>query len=114
MNWFTKLFQPEPPEQEIEAMSYCVPESIFCAWTFGAMKKVPVRIAVQKLRPGTDHVQAEALLDGVWTPLTPHWSEIEKRIAVGTWTRHFDVEPYRYLTLQEWIDEQILFTEHSE
>ena len=99
-SWLTGK-KPEPET----ATSWCVPESIFCAWTFG--KDYPVRLAVQKLRPGTDHVQAESFIDGKWTPLTPYWTG--KQLGVKTYKRHFDVEPYRYLTLREWVNEQIQF-----
>ena len=68
------------------------------------IKNGPVRMAVSKLDPQTDHVQAEGLIDGVWTPLTESWDD--KSILVETWTRHFPVEPYRYLTLKEFFDEQ--------
>lgn len=85
--------------------SWCVPESIYCAWVAG--KDYPVRIAVSNIRKGVDHAQAEALIENVWVPLTPKWSG--SKIIVERHERHFDVEPYRYLSLQDWIDEQIGF-----
>lgn len=95
-----------------KALSYCVPESIYCAWTWGARHHVPVRLAVQHVRPHVDHVQAEALIDGVWTPLTPQWDHEAGRIKVVPWQKHFDVEPYRYLSLEDWIGEQIEYVRH--
>lgn len=93
-----------------ELATYCVPNSILCAWTWGALKHDQVRIAVTRVSEGTDHSQAEALIDGTWTPLTELWNQEKGRMEIVPWTRHFPVEPYRYLTLREWIDEQIQYT----
>lgn len=71
-----------------ETGSWCVPESIYCAWVAG--KDYPVRIAVQHIKPGVDHCQADAKIDGVWTPLTPKWGGTG--IKVVKYRRHFDTE----------------------
>ena len=84
----------------------CVSESIFCAWTWRIKQGDEVRIAVSHIDKVTDHAQAEALLEGVWTPLTTvHDTSIG--LMVSRWTRHFTVEPYRYLKLDEWVAEQL-------
>jgi len=55
-----------------------------------------------------DHVQAEALIDGAWTPLTLLW--IDGGPTVITYRRHYpDIEPYRYVGLEEWISQQIQY-----
>jgi len=77
-------------------------------------------LAVQHIEPGVDHVQAEKFDKNPktgaleWIPLTPVWDHDYDRIKVIEYRRHFEVEPYRYLTLREWIDEQIQFTEVKE
>jgi hypothetical protein len=82
---------------------HCVPISIFSAWTAEA-KGVKSRIAITNISQGIDHAQAEALIDGVWTPLSVRWGD--KGITVSTWTRHFRKAPYRYWTLDEFIEDQ--------
>jgi len=82
---------------------HCVPISIFRAWT-AAHHGYPTRIAVSNVRPGVDHAQAEALINGRWTPLTVTW-DTRKGVMVTTWTRHFG-EPYRTPGLDEFIAEQ--------
>ena len=80
----------------------CVSEAIINAeeWrtTTGAVK-----IAVSNIREGVDHAQALGLdSDGYWKFLTRHHSDgILRR-----WTRHFDVEPYRYVDVKKFIEEQ--------
>lgn len=89
----------------MEARPSCVPLSIQAAWTWGMTHKHPVRIAAQHISPGIDHAQAEALIDGKWIPLT--------QVGISTiipHKRHFPVEPYRYMSLDEFIREQIRFT----
>lgn len=109
MAFWDKWFPKKKPVDT--ALSYCVPEAIFCAWAWGAMRKDPIRIIVQNIRPGVDHVQAEAQIKGEWTPLTPKWDHDKCRISVSTWTRHFPRIPYRYVGLQEFINEQIQYTQ---
>lgn len=85
--------------------TWCVPSSIFCATTFH-IKGHKVRMAIQKIDPNTDHVQAEALIDGEWTPLTEIWDGTS--MAAITYQRHFPdaPEPYRYPGLEEFFMEQ--------
>ena len=94
--------------------THCVPNSILSAWTWGAMKKQPVRIAISKIGEGVDHSQAQALIDGKWTPLTEQWKPDVGRMEIVPWTPHFAVEPYRYSSLDDWIAEQIPFTRAPE
>lgn len=102
---FWDFIKPKPKPKRVDL--YCVPQSIGNAWAFGALRKVPVRIAVYKVKKGTDHSQAEAKIDEQWTPLTLNW---DNGPVVEKWEKHYpDLEPYRYLTLREWIDEQIIF-----
>ena len=107
MSWWN--FFSKPKAKGVQ--TYCVPNSILCAWTCGAMKHDPVRIAVTKVDPvkDIDHAQAQAKVDGAWTPLTERWTG--QHIEIVPWQRHYPQEPYRYLTLREWIDEQIKFAE---
>jgi hypothetical protein len=105
MSWFSDWFaskKPKPPEVK-KLSGWCVPSAIFCAMAW-MIKNGPVRMAMQHLEPGVDHVQAQAKINEVWTPLTEIWDGTS--MAVQTWTRHFPVEPYRYLTLKEFFDEQ--------
>ncbi len=89
----------------------CVPHSLMCAWVFG-QNGYRTRIAVQNISKGVDHAQAEALVDGTWTPLT--LLIVEGVPTVTVYRRHFPQEPYRYLTLREWVDEQISYAEVKE
>ena len=82
---------------------HCVPISILSAWT-AEHHGYPARIAISNVRPGVDHAQAEALIDGRWTPLTVQW-DTRKGVMVTTWTRHFG-EPYRTPGLDEFIEQQ--------
>jgi hypothetical protein len=101
MGWFTRT--SKGPQ------TYCVPNAILCAWTWGALRKDEVRIAVTSISAGLDHSQAEAKIDGKWTPLTEIWTG--QFMEIQPFRRHYpDKEPYRYLSLKEWIDEQIQFT----
>jgi len=89
--------------------TWCVPSSIFTATTWAMKTGNPVRIAIQKVDKDkdVDHSQAEALIDGKWTPLTEIWDG--KSMTVKPWTRHFPNagEPYRYVPLQDWMNEQV-------
>lgn len=86
--------------------TYCVPNAIQAAWTWRAVKGDDVRIAVTKFSPLIDHAQAEAKINGVWVPLSEFWAG--EYVEIRTWKPHLDVRPYRYLTLKEWINEQLL------
>ena len=85
--------------------TWCVPSSVFTATTWAMKTGNPVRIAVQNIDKGVDHSQAEALIDGQWTPLTEIWDG--KSMAVKPYQRHYPVEPYRYLNLNDWLKEQL-------
>jgi hypothetical protein len=89
----------------------CVENSIICARAWYTQTGNPVRIAVTKVDPvnDIDHAQAQAQMNGIWTPLTEIWHPQEGKMEVVPWKPHFEIEPYRYLTLREWIDEQIQF-----
>ena len=79
---------------------YCVPESIYSAWTWENKTKQPVRIAVSHISKGVDHAQAKGWTGSAWIYLT------SLNGVVRPWKRHFDAEPYRYVELDEWIQEQ--------
>lgn len=89
----------------MEATGWCVPSSIFCAWVWHFKRHDEVRIAITNLSEGVDHSQAEALINDTWTPLTEIWDGTS--MAVIPYHRHFNIEPYKCLTLKDWIDEQI-------
>jgi len=94
----------------LNAKTYCVPNSILCAWTWGAINKTQVRISISKIDESTDHAQAQALINGDWIPLTEIWAD--DHMEVTLYRSHYpEIEPYRYLTLREWIDEQIQYTQ---
>jgi len=100
MNWFCKK------KEEIKLATWCVPSAIFCATVFAIKQKCEVRIAVFNLRPGVDHVQAQALIDGKWVYLTEYWNG--QSMAVKTYGKnHPDAkEPYRYVGLLDFLEEQ--------
>lgn len=100
-------------QQANYARPYCVPNSIYAAWTWGAEKRDPVRVAIQNLEPGIDHAQAEAKIKGKWTPLTEIWDSYLGSMKIVPWDRHFPPEPYRYPTLREFISENYKWT-HQE
>jgi hypothetical protein len=100
MSLFTNLFKSKGVQP------HCVINAILCAWTWGTFKGVEVRIAVSQISPGLDHSQAQALINGKWTPLTELWKR--DHLEVVPYKSHYpDIEPYRYLTLKDWIEEQI-------
>ena len=100
------LFGGDEPEG---AQPTCVELSILNAWAWGNKKKMPVRIAVQHIEPGIDHAQAEALIDEKWAPLSEFWTG--EHLEIRPDKRQFDIEPYRYVPLKEWIDQNIGFVE---
>jgi len=86
----------------------CVWLSVLCAATWGIYRKDDVRIAVQRIGAGVDHSQAQARINGVWTPLTEQWTG--QHLEIVPWQRHYPIEPYRYVSLEDWISEQIKYT----
>ena len=86
-----------------QIQGYCVPESIYSAWTWEARTGNPARIAVSNITPGVDHAQAQGWDGQEWKPLTHHDGK------VFVWRRHFDREPYRYVDLDAWVNEQRKF-----
>ncbi len=87
----------------------CVAVSILSAWT-AEQHQLQTRILTQKIDKvkNVDHVQAEAKVDGLWIPLTPLWNN-QTGLYISSWTRHFPDEVYRFLTLDELIEEQKKF-----
>ena len=79
---------------------YCVPESIMSAWTYEIRTGLPTRIAISNIEPGIDHAQAQGWTGKEWIWLTTDHG------ATKEWVNHFGKEPYRYLTLDEFIKEQ--------
>ena len=106
MSWFTDIFNPPKP---MEALCFCVPSAIAAAWSWTVKYRQEVRIAVQNIRKGTDHSQAQGLIDGTWTPLVMFWTAQGPVVRPGK--QHFNIEPYEYYTLAEWVDDQIGYTE---
>ena len=100
----TWLFGKAEPEKNPN----CVILSILCGWTWGMHTGHEVRIAVYRISKHEDHSQAEALIGDNWIPLTEQWTG--KNLKVVTYVKHYPgLEPYRYLTLQDWIDEQFRY-----
>jgi hypothetical protein len=104
MSWFSDIFKPKPKGVQ----PHCVINAIYCAWTWGTFKQNAVRIAVTKIDANTDHSQAQALINNVWTPLTEEWTGDHMEIV--PWTPHYPGEPYQYFTLVEWIKKNFMFT----
>ena len=96
-----------PPK--IEAPIYCVPAAIAAAWAWQVGQKTEARMAVTHIRQGVDHVQAQGLVDGEWKPLVI--VNTDKGLVTRPGKAHFPVEPYRYVSLEEWVDDQIEYTE---
>ena len=87
---------------------WCCPAAIVCAWIYMVKEKRPVRIATFHIAEGTDHVQAQVQdRDGTWSYLTEIWTG--ESMAAVTYGKNIPdaPEPYRYLTLKEFIDEQV-------
>lgn len=93
----------------MEQNSWCVPSALHDAFVWRG-RGYPVRIVIQKIKkdPDTDHSQAEALIEGTWTPLTSHRHTPDGRKIVETWQRHYpDIEPYRIIALDTFNQEQM-------
>jgi hypothetical protein len=90
-----------------EVQPNCVPLSIMNAWTWEQQRGEEVRIAVTHIKPGIDHAQAQAKIKGMWTFLTELWTG--RHLEVVPAHNHFPVMPYRYMGLDEWIQEQRKF-----
>ena len=114
MSWFSNLKKGKPlfgggdepmPTYIKKYPTWCVPSAIFCATAWLIKQRQPVRIIAQHIEPGIDHVQAEGLYYGTWTPLTE--MPEPDGMVVQTWTRHYpDIEPYRIMSLGEFFNEQ--------
>ena len=100
----------ESVQEKAYAQPNCVISSVYSAWTWGMVYNVPVRIAVTNIKEGLDHSQAEALINGTWTPITERYNEFKGVMEIVVSERHIDKAPYRYLTLKQWIDEQIKYS----
>lgn len=97
----------EYKEQPFTFNPDCVPSSIFCAWT-AQFQGNEVRIGISRIHKDNkvmDHAQAEFKKGDKWVPLTNLWDD-KKGQTVRECERHFDVEPYRYLSLEDFISEQ--------
>jgi hypothetical protein len=106
MSWYDFLKpEPKPPEHIIG----CVEQAVALAWTWQRDMEQECRIAVQHIRQGTDHAQAQAYVDGEWKPLVMAWTDKGPVARIGKMS--FDIKPYRYASLDEWIDEQRLYAE---
>ena len=115
MGWFSDHFMGKEPEPK-GPQPHCVINAIICAWTWATFKGDEVRIAVSQIGPGIDHSQAQAKINGEWIWLTEEWAKAKRgdHLEVVPFESHYPgIEPYRYLTLGEWIREQIKFTERG-
>lgn len=110
MSWFTDIFKKKESKNP---QPNCVWLAVLNAATWALYIKQDVRIAVYHVKPGEDHSQAEGY-DKIWTPLTERWTG--EHLETLKWVKHESVkdkEPYRYLTLREWVNEQMLIVEQS-
>jgi hypothetical protein len=81
----------------------CVANAIRDCWTYELRTGNPCLIAVSNIKDGVDHAQALGMTDKAeWIYLTTHNSDGQLR----EWEKHFQAEPYRYLTLNQFIEEQ--------
>ena len=96
-------------EKEVKIQPNCVDLAFMRARTYGRVKNVPTRIAVNRI-PGSkdDHAQAQAKIEGTWTPLTEVWKG--DHLEIIPYKRHYDVEPYRYVELWEWVVENFKYS----
>ena len=78
----------------------CVPEAIYSAWVWEARTGMPSRIALTLHSPGMGHAQAQGWDGKQWVYLTTDHSETRVDRS------HYGHEPYRYVSLDEWIREQ--------
>src|SRR3990170_2141933 len=80
---------------------YCVPEAIYSAWVYEAKTGLPARVAVSHIEAGVDHAQAQGFNGKEWIYLTTDHGPTRECKP------HFpDIEPYRYLFLDAWTEEQ--------
>ena len=88
--------------QELSVHPHCVPEAIYCAWDTGAM------IAVSHITETVDHAQAVIIRGNERIYLTTAWDDKMGVVCVAS-KRHFNAEPYRFVSLPDFINEQIKF-----
>ena len=81
---------------------HCVPEAIYCAWDAGAM------IAVSHISKNVDHAQAVIVRGNERIYLTTAWDNTQGVVCIAS-KRHFTAEPYRFVTLPDFINEQIKY-----
>ncbi len=94
--------------QEVGVHPHCVPEAVYCAWGWGAQTGERTQIAVSHIQPGIDHVQSQAFHRNQWTYLTATWDKNKGVVCVPS-KRHFNIEPYRYVGLRKFINEQVVY-----
>ena len=101
---FWDFFKSKP---KLESSIHCVPAAIAAAWAWQGKYRQECRMAVQKVKPGIDHVQAQACIDGVWSPLVIY--STDRGLVARPGKPHFDILPYRYVSLEDWIDDQLQY-----
>ena len=91
-----------------EAKPMCVENSVFAALTYRMEKKLPVRIVISRFteKPGRDHAQAQAMINGEW-----RWLHVTPYSTVSEWDEEafgpdYGIkEHYKFLTLKELMAE---------
>ncbi len=112
MSFWKKLFGIEE-KPVMKWQTNCVWNSVICAATCGQKAGYEVRIAITHIKAGEDHAQAMAKIDGKWTWLTEIPSS--QYIMVQPYQSHYpDKEPYRYLTLADWLRESYQWLHQKE
>jgi hypothetical protein len=110
VSWLCDLFKKKKEvfidkSSPIKISTWCVPSSVFCAVCFWIKERTPVRIALQQVGVGVDHAQAEAFINGTWVPLSEFWNNTS--MEASTYGRNYSqIEPYRYVGLIEFLQEQ--------
>ena len=86
---------------------HCVPNSILCATTY-AIQGYEARIAIFHVKPGIDHAQAQAKINGKWEYLSEFWDG--EGMTVRVWKRNcpetVGKEPYQFYTVSGFIKQQ--------
>jgi len=91
-----------------EVPTWCVPSSIFCATAFVIKTNCPTRIAIFRIKPGLDHAQAQAFIDGEWKYISEYWNGecMAVKVSGKNCPDTQNIEPYIYYTVTGFLEQQ--------
>jgi len=97
MNFFKSLFGGD------YVTPMCVEKSFYAALAYAMQRKVPVRTVVSRFKgkPGTDHAQAQAWLEGKWEWLQVGSIGVQVGIEDRFGSDYGEKEHYKLLTLDQ-------------